>query len=343
MAFVALPCGCASGPEGTASPVAAVTPGSAAPPSTSSVPAPSPTPVGGEPVPHDSVVGIDAKTGEVLAVVPVGQDPLLLTVAGGQIWTLDLGDGALTRVDPDSHEPSTVRLDGEVAGMGSDGQDLWVAFDERFLVRLDGVTGTEEASITLADKRIFRLRDAGFLAVADGTAWMTVPVVGRPSEPHTLWRIDTGSGEVTERYPIGRDPLTPLVADGAVWVPILRGNEILRLDVATGDQSTIEIGDIPGWVTAGAESIWVACERSHRVARFSASDGQELARVDVGSPTRGVAVGGGSAWAATEAGVTEITTTTNAVRREIRLVDPARDMGPIGIAYLDGVVWVSVE
>jgi streptogramin lyase len=294
-------------------------------------------------VPHDSVVGLDAETGEVVAVVGVGRDPLLLAVASGQIWTLDLGDGALTRIDPVSHQPSTVGLDGDVVGMGSDGQDLWVAFDERFLVRLDGATGTEKASLTLADARIFRLRDAGFLAVSNGTAWMTIPVVGRASEPQTLWRIDTNSGEVAARYPLGRDPLTPLVADGAVWVPILGGSEIMRLDPVTGAQSTIEIGDIPGWVTAGAGSIWVARERSHTVARLSPADGQEIATIDVGSPTRGVAMGGGSAWAATEAGVTEISASSNAVQRNIRLVEPTRDLGPIGIAYLDGVVWVSVE
>jgi streptogramin lyase len=294
-------------------------------------------------VPHDSVVGLNAETGEVVAVVRVGRDPLLLAVASGQIWTLDLGDGALTRIDPVSHQPSTVRLDGDVVGMGSDGQDLWIAFDERFLVRLDGATGTQKATLTLADARIFRLRDAGFLAVSNGTAWMTIPVVGRASEPQTLWRIDTNTGDVTARYPIGRDPLTPLVAERAVWVPILGNSEILRLNPVTGDQSSIRIGDIPGWVTAGAGSIWVARERTHTVSRLLPADGQEMATIDVGSPTRGVAVGGGSAWAATEAGVTEISASSNAVLRNIRLVEPTHDLGPIGIAYLDGVVWVSVE
>ena len=294
-------------------------------------------------MPHDCVVGIDAETGEVVAVVEVGRDPLLLTVAGGQVWTLDLGDGALTRIDPATYEPSTVRLDGDVVGMGSDGEDLWVAFDERFLVRLDGATGTKEASVTLSEAPIFRLRDAGFLAVANGIAWMTVPVIGQASEPQTLWKIDVESGTVAARYPIGRDPLTPLVTQEAVWVPVLGGNEIMRLDLTTGDQSTIEFVDIPGWVTFGEGSVWVALERGGNIARLSPADGRLIATIDVGSPSRGVAVGGGSAWAATEAGVTEIRTTTRAIGHDIRLVQPTHDLGPIGIAYLDGVVWVSVE
>jgi virginiamycin B lyase len=329
---------CGSSPRVATSPGQTATP---APKATAA--ATKPSLVAAEPVPHDSVVGLDAKSGEVVAIVPVGPDPLLLTAAGGQIWTLDLGDGALTRIDPVSHEPSRVRLDGEAVGMGSDGADLWVAFGERFLARLDGASGTQKAAIPLADQPVFRLRDAGFLAVADGVAWMTIPVVGHGNEPQTLWKVDAESGAVIERYPIGRDPLTPLVAEGAVWVPILFGNEILRLDLATGDQRIIEVGDIPGWVTAGAGSIWVVKERSGSIIRLSPSDGQEITTIKVGSPTRGIAIGGGLAWAATEAGVTEIDTTTNEVRRDFRLVDPARDLGPIGIAHLDGVVWVSVE
>lgn len=334
---------CTSTPATTAVPAVAASPSSAAAPSATPAATPSPAPVGGEPVPHDSVVGLHAQTGEVVAVIPVGSDPLLLAAAGGQVWTLDLGDGALTRIDPVRKQPSTVRLDGDAVGMGSDKEDLWVAFDGRYLIRLDGATGKTEMSVTLADAPIFRLRDAGFLGVANGIAWLTVPVIGLPSEPQMLWQIDTQSGAVVERYPIGRDPLTPLVAEGAVWVPILGSSEIMRLDLVTGDQSTMEVGDIPVWVTAGPGSIWVALERSSSVARLSPADGRLIAKIDVGSPTRGIAVCGGSAWAATEAGVTEISTATNQVRRDIRLVEPARDLGPIGIACLGDVVWVSVE
>jgi streptogramin lyase len=289
------------------------------------------------------VVGLDAETGEVVAVVPVGSDPLLLAVAGGQVWTLDFGDGALTRIDPVSHQASAVRFDGDVAAMAADGDHLWIALDERFLVRLDAATGVEEASLALAEAPIFRLRDAGFFAVSNAIAWMTVPVIGVPSEPHALWKIDTGSGVVQERYPIGHDPLTPLVAEAAVWVPVVGDSEVMRLDVATGDLTTVDAGDTPGGVTAGANSIWVALERSRSVARLSPLDGRPMATIEVESPTRGVAVGGGSAWAATEAGLTEISTTTNAVVRHVRLVEPVRGSGPIGVAYLDGVVWVSVE
>ena len=58
---------------------------------------------------HATVVRVDAATGDVTAVVPVGPDPLLLAVASGRIWTLNLGDGTLSLVDPSSNEARTVR------------------------------------------------------------------------------------------------------------------------------------------------------------------------------------------------------------------------------------------
>jgi len=41
--------------------------------------------------------------------------------------------------------------------------------------------------------------------------------------------------------------------------------------------------------------------------------------------------------------VSEIRTTTHATGHDIHLGDETHEVGPIVIAYLDGVVWVSVE
>jgi hypothetical protein len=44
-----------------------------------------------ERVDHATVVRVDASSGVVRAVVPVGRDPLLLTTASGQVWTVNWG------------------------------------------------------------------------------------------------------------------------------------------------------------------------------------------------------------------------------------------------------------
>ncbi len=302
---------------------------------------PTPSPIAGSPVPHDSVVAIDPASGSIAAVVPVGGDPLLLDVAGGQVWTMDFADGTLSRVDPGTLTRTVVNLPGDAVALHAAGDKVWAAANGHDLVRLDGATGKVEQTLRLADETLFRLRDAGFFTVDGGTAWMTVPVVGT-NKPQTLWRIDLATGETSERHPIGRDPLTPLVAEGAVWVPVLAESGLTRLDLASGTLINVNVRDLPLWVASGAGSIWVALERSHTVSRLSPA-GETLAEIRVDSAPRGVAFGGGSIWVATEGGLSEIDPDTNAVVRELRLVNVTREVGGTSVAYLDGLVWVSIE
>jgi hypothetical protein len=117
-------------------------------------------------VDHATVVHVDAASGHVSAVVPVGNDPLLLTTAAGQVWTLNLGDATLSRVDPSDDLAATVDL-GEAVGVASDGENLWVAVNGNTLVRIDGVTGTREKTLRLARRPLFASRDAGFLGLGD--------------------------------------------------------------------------------------------------------------------------------------------------------------------------------
>jgi len=42
---------------------------------------------------------VDARSGEVLTAIPVGPQPRFLTAGSGSIWTLNQGDGTITRVD----------------------------------------------------------------------------------------------------------------------------------------------------------------------------------------------------------------------------------------------------
>ena len=128
---------------------------------------------------HATAVRVDAATGDVMAVVPVGPDPLLLGVASGRIWTLNLGDGTLSLVDPLSNEARTVRR-GEVVGIASDTRDLWLAREGNVVSRLDGKTGREEVAFELGSKPLFALRDAGFLGVGPASVWLTVPPTRRP-------------------------------------------------------------------------------------------------------------------------------------------------------------------
>jgi streptogramin lyase len=56
------------------------------------------------------LTGIDAATGLVIASVRTGPNPRFLTAAAGAIWTLNQGDGTLTRVDIETQRATTIAL-----------------------------------------------------------------------------------------------------------------------------------------------------------------------------------------------------------------------------------------
>jgi len=49
---------------------------------------------------------IDARTGAILGAAPTGPNPRFLSAAKDAVWTLNQGDGSLTRVDPYTYKPA---------------------------------------------------------------------------------------------------------------------------------------------------------------------------------------------------------------------------------------------
>jgi DNA-binding beta-propeller fold protein YncE len=265
-----------------------------------------------------------------------------LTVASGRVWTLNLGDGSLTEVDPGTNEARTVRP-GEVVGFTSDGRDLWIAIDGNTVARIDGVTGQEEKSIRLATRPLFALRDAGFLAVGRQSIWLTVPTLGERMGPQELWQIDPDTEEVLDRYDLGPDPMPPLLDGPFVWS--ISFNGLSRIDLRSGKTRMVVPSGGPGgpWgVAAGGGSVWMGLQYGE-VWRLDPATGRPEAKIPVGDPVRGVAFGGQTAWVTTESSLLSIDPATNEITMGTHLIDPVPDLGPIGVAYLDGSVWVSVE
>jgi virginiamycin B lyase len=56
------------------------------------------------------VTGIDAASGKSIATVVTGPNPRFLTVGAGAVWSLNQGDGTLTRVDPRNRQAATISL-----------------------------------------------------------------------------------------------------------------------------------------------------------------------------------------------------------------------------------------
>jgi streptogramin lyase len=290
---------------------------------------------------HGTVVRIDADSLEVRSILPVGADPLILAVAGEGIWTLSFADGTLSRIDPAGNDAPVVDV-GEVVGIASDGNDLWVARNGNEVARLDGATGEEESSFRLAKRPLFALRDAGFLAVGFGSVWLTVPGRGG-AVSQTLRRIEAESGRTLDRISVGPDPIPPVIAEGAVWVLTTGDRSLARIDPDTDEASEVEVGPAPWGIAGGDGSVWVGHQVEPEVRRLDPGTGETTARVPLEEDVRGLAFGGGLLWVATDSGISAIDPNLDRVTATIELGHFETDTGPIGIGYLDGEVWVSIE
>lgn len=290
---------------------------------------------------HATAVRVDAATGGVMAVVPVGPDPLLLAVAAGRIWTLNLGDGTLSLVDPLSNEARTVRR-GEVVGIASDTRDLWLARDGNVVSRLDGKTGREEVAFVLGSKPLFALRDAGFLGVGPASVWLTVPRLGDPGGPHELWRLDAETGDVLGKRPLGSDVLPPLVDARYVWIIATGERSVTRIDQRSGETADVPAGPLPFALAAGAGSLWLGDETGE-VSRIDPETLEVTATIEIDGRLRGTGFGGGLLWVTTESGLVAIDPASDRVTLSVPLGDFEADTGPTGIGYLGGSLWVSVE
>lgn len=94
-------------------------------------------------VEKDLLTAVDAASGNVLASVPVGPKPRFLAAGGGSVWTLNQGDGSLTRVEIESRKvTNTVALG--IPGAGGDldfgAGFVWASVMDVPITMIDGRT-----------------------------------------------------------------------------------------------------------------------------------------------------------------------------------------------------------
>jgi virginiamycin B lyase len=113
------------------------------------------------------VTVIDALEGTLLATVPTGPNPRFLTASGDAVWTLNQGDGSLTRIDARNHSTKTI-------GLGTPGHGGDISFG-------GGMIWTTMAKVPLSaiDASAVSLRchwtgpGGDSLGVGHGAIWLT--------------------------------------------------------------------------------------------------------------------------------------------------------------------------
>jgi DNA-binding beta-propeller fold protein YncE len=263
--------------------------------------------------------------------IPVGAGPLRLAVGEGGVWVTSAADGALSRIDPDTHEISSeISLGKGISGVAAGEGSVWVSSPASGRVlRVDPGSGrvTERipvggrpgaiavgggrvwvadeggagiAAINAAGGRVFKSGIAPRvsplrLAVGAGGLWVSSASTG------AIRRIDLGDAVAGPPIPAGRGPAGITVGGGVVWVANSRADAVTRFDPSTQALlgEPIAVGAQPGGIDAGTDAVWVAGSREGAVSRLDLASGEPLGGpIGVGDRPGAVVVGERAVWVA---------------------------------------------
>jgi DNA-binding SARP family transcriptional activator/streptogramin lyase len=313
----------------------------------------------------NSVVRIDPDTLEVTDVVPVGDEPDMVIVAGGFVWVThhilrdvntgvlrDAGDRTLTRVDPDTGEVEVVGGGLAPCGLTADPSgDVWVAncFAAGLsanVVRVDARTLDFEATWTVPPAAT---PGDGFyrgIAYGGGSLWVTGVAGGDDSETYTLTEVDPQTGK--KRSVELDEPATDLAWSegyGDMWISNFTVGSVSRMHTATGVVQTVRNLVIsPSFLVVDGEVVWVSDWNGPQLARLHAvgSPRPRDIQLPANNPVAGVwnvDAGAGAVWAATprDGALWRIDPKTNATTRI-----PVPHLPTFVAADADGL-WVTVR
>ncbi len=114
------------------------------------------------------LTAVDATSGALIASVPTGPGPRFLAAGAGFIWTLNQGDGSLSRVDPQGQR-ETARI---ALGTPGHGGDISVGAGTVFTTMM-GVPLSATDAATAILRRQWRGRGGDSLNIAHGAIWLT--------------------------------------------------------------------------------------------------------------------------------------------------------------------------
>ena len=140
-------------------------------------------------------------------------------------------------------------------------------------------------------------------------------------------------------FAVGEGPDGVAVGAGAVWAVSSGDGTLTRIDPATGETTSVEVGTQPDSVVVALDSVWVTVTDENQVVRFTTDEQPEMVDVyDVGAGPEGIAATQSAIWTANsgDGSVSQIIVRTGKV-------NTVADVGeaPLGIAIGAGAVWVA--
>jgi streptogramin lyase len=280
------------------------------------------------------------------APIQVGAGAGVPVADASGIWVPLTVNGDLARVDPASGSITSKTHVGTASPGGGGfldtataaGGSIWAASDSGgTIARVDASSGAETASIPAGTR-------PGGLTVGGGAVWSF------GFQGSEVTRVDASTGAVRTLDVAGASAAGIAYGDDELWLLSLTPARILEVDPASGAvratfplkppfpqaYSLIETW----WLAYGDGAVWATLPNYGAVARLDTGTHALLyARTPYGRPF-GVAVGGGSAWVATDHGVLRLDESTGHPTG-VAILPTANASGFASIAFGDGAAWFT--
>jgi DNA-binding SARP family transcriptional activator/streptogramin lyase len=286
----------------------------------------------------NSVAALDAKTGKVLADIPIGGRPVAIALGAGSVWVADGDHTTVSRIDMKTKE----RL--PIGGLGSDVSDLAFGFGALW------VAGGNGGTLARVDPR-----HNGIELVPLGRTGSPVPQpvftvrTGRGAvwliRGSQLLRVDPRTREVRAQRSLP-NPQGLTVGIGSIWVTT--GDErIVRIDARTLETVYArDMSRLAYFPVVNSGSLWVVAVLlvSGNVPEIWRLDpGTLTTKAQIGFPKRfpyQLVAGSGALWTVEpDAGfVWRIDPRGTTAKRVAKL-----PYHPVAVAADQGVVWVGVQ
>ena len=293
---------------------------------------------------------LDAKTGKLLATVPLGSSPSSVAVGAGAVWVLDADDKTISAIDPKTRSREIFSSSSTPTDLAAGAGGLWIgnAFREgpfsattypKSVSRLDPETRAVVDTIQLPRPKIVQYNSASpyswlleHIAVTSDAVWVVGGDLG-------VYRIDPRTNQRVGGRVKGLKAVAIAAGGGGVWAIEFGTDRVAKIDPRTNTitQRIPVKSEGLSSIAVGARDVWAADPFGGLVWRID--PGLKLPhKIPVNIGVNWVAAGGGAVWA------------TNELAGLVYRIDPStnkadvvrRTDGPATVAVGEDAAWVSV-
>ena len=192
--------------------------------------------------------------------------PCDLVATDTSVWISLPGDRVLAEIDPATNQVvRAVPVEISPCSITYPAGSLWAASGDDItteLVRVDPQSGETHAFIDVPlAAAVFAMADAG-----DAGVWALDRVNG------TIIPIDPTTNEVKDPIDLGFGATDMALADGVAWISADLADELLRIDVASGELEHVPAEFVNGGVAIDERGVWAL---DHLGDRLTLIDGKD--------------------------------------------------------------------